>query len=151
MRPTTFADVVFAFVLGFLSAGPDLALPTLPGISWILPASAPISDPGFRVLLTYPESNRGNLPPGQKQIYDSTAIPAYLDAHCVKDAKNAPEWRLWPDTETPKEDQPIWQKLMKLANGKGAMVIISDGRRGTIQPWPADEAAMLALLKKYGG
>ncbi len=112
---------------------------------------APIPDPGFRALLTFNEPNRSAMTAGQKQIFDSTAIPAYLDAHCVKDKTNTPEWRLWSDATTPKDDQPIWQKLMAIARGKGQWVVVGDGRSGTSEAWPADEAAMLTLLQKHGG
>jgi hypothetical protein len=134
--------IAFALWLAF-------AAPQMQGCS--IGGGAPISDTGFRALLTYDEANRSSLSPGQKQIYDSIAIPAYLDAHCVKDKTNTPEWRLWSDAETPKDDQPIWQKLMAIAKGKKQWVVVGDGRSGTSQEWPADEAAMLALLKKFEG
>lgn len=114
---------------------------------------APISDEGFRVLLTFKEQDRGSLPPGQKGILESSDLRAWLTQHCAKSPDGVPEWRVWPDAATPGSDQPIWQKMMQVAQrdskGSGQWMVVSNGKTGVSAPWPADEAALMTVLQKY--
>lgn len=111
---------------------------------------SPIADPGLRVLITYPEATRDTLPAGQRAILDNSELRGWLDAHCVKTG-GVPEWRIAPDNEIFGADQPIWQKLMALARGKGAWLLVSTGKSGVNEPLPADLSALQAILNRYGG
>lgn len=113
--------------------------------------TAPIPDVGFRVLITYPDATRDQLPAAQKTMLASTTLRAYLDTHCVKDTNGIPEWRIWSDDQNPANESAIWQKLMPLAKGKGLWVVAGDGTHGVNQAAPADEATLIALLASAGG
>lgn len=109
--------------------------------------TAPISDPGFRALITYPEAMRDQLPIGQKQMLTSTDLRAWLDANCVKNAAGKEEWRIWPDDADPKNEGDVWKRLMPLAKGKGMWVVAGNGKQGVNQKAPEDAAAMIKLLE----
>ena len=108
--------------------------------------TAPIPDPGLRVLITYPEATRDSLPAGQKALLQSSTIRAYLDQNCVKDENGTPEKRIWKDDADPKNESVIWQKLMAIAKGKGAWVVAGNGKQGVNQALPADEQSLIKLL-----
>jgi hypothetical protein len=110
---------------------------------------SPISDPGFRVLFTFPELTRTQMGDGQKAIWFSQAIRTYMTEKCVK-VNGIPEWRFWADTENPINATPTLRKMFALVKGQPGMVVISNGTTGTIQPWPENDEEALALLKKYG-
>lgn len=112
---------------------------------------APIRDAGLRVLITYDEANRGNLPTGQKRILDSTALRAWLDAHCTTADKGGHGWRIWPDSADASNDDPVMAKLLAVAKDKNEWLVVSDGNRGTSQALPPDEPALMTVLEPYGG
>lgn len=111
---------------------------------------SPITDAGLRVLITFDETSRGNLPVGQKRILDSTDLRAWLDAKCVKTSDGRPEWRLWPD-DTAAADSPTMGKLLDIARGKDQWLVIADGTRGTSEALPPTLEDLTAKLETYGG
>lgn len=110
---------------------------------------SPIPESGFRVLITYDNASKGSLPRDQLAILDSTDLRAWLDAHCIKDAQNAPEWRIWASEMQVNPDQPIWQKLIGLPRKSEPWITISTGKTGFSGPLPANEAETIKLLEKY--
>jgi len=124
---------------------------SLPDVPWPIPTTntSPIPDEGLRVLITYDEANRGNLPAGQKHIIEDTALRAWLDQHCVKNAKGVPEWRIWPDSTVTTET--VLAKLMAIAKDKNEWLVVADGKRGLNEPLPADLETLNAKLTTFGG
>lgn len=107
---------------------------------------SPIPEAGMRVLVTFPEATRDQLPAGQKALLQSPTLRDYLDANCVKDG-----WRIWKDDTDPKNESEVWQKLMGFAKGKGGWVVAGNGKRGVNQALPADEKALTGLLDPLRG
>lgn len=136
--------LLFAGLLLYLVAGQQQGC-TLPEAN-----TAPIPDPGLRVLVTFPEATRDALPAGQRALIQSPTLRAYLDQHCVKDDAGVPEARIWKDDTDPKNESVVWQKLMALAKGKGTWVVAGNGKRGVNQALPADESSLIKLLDPLG-
>ncbi len=111
---------------------------------------SPIPDAGMRVLVTFPEATRDQLPAGQKALLQSPAFRDYLDKNCVKEDAGA-GWRIWNDDTDPKNESATWQKLMGIAKGKGAWVVAGNGKRGVNKPLPADEKSLTAILDPLRG
>lgn len=105
----------------------------------------PFGMPGFRVMIVY-ESRMG-VP---KSI--SPAVRNYLDTKCIKDAATGIPQRLTVDQNAsfgPGTD--VWQAAMKRGQKSIPWIVIGNEATGYEGPLPADENALLELLKKYGG
>ena len=88
MRPVTVVDLVFAFVLGFLSAGPNLTLPDIGLPTWVLPVggeTAPFTASVPCVLNVY-----DSTPSAVKDL--DTAHPGIADIFASDAAGSAHEW-----------------------------------------------------------
>jgi hypothetical protein len=112
------------------------------------PKPDPQPTPGkLTVLLLYEDREKPRYPIGQQQAIDSTAIRAYLDTHCDKEADGTPAYRIWDDDVNATNDSK-WQALLAAAprNNKPWLII-----NGVGMDLPATEEATLELLKKYGG
>lgn len=117
--------------------------------------SAPIPSSGFAVLVLEETADRTKLPPEQAALFTDTNIRAYLNTHCIKgpDGKT-PEFRFFDKDADVSHESALWQSAMtqaKAANLPTPTIAISTGKSGVIQALPANEADMLALLKKWGG
>lgn len=91
---------------------------------------------------------------GQLDVLSSTAVRAYLNAHCGKDADGRPAWRSWPIDVDPKGESETWQKAWeatKATLGPLPQVVIFRGNKGEALPMPDSEDGLLDLLKKHGG
>lgn len=118
------------------------------------PEPAPMPSDGFRVLFVYetnPTSPEAILPKEQQAALFSPAVAAYLDAKCPKGLNGTPEWRRYDQHQDVSKDGKVWQEAMKLPRNVIPWVVISDGKQGYSGPLPENEAALLALLKRYGG
>ena len=130
---------------------------TLIGVALLLMAdggvggSSPIPDVGTRVLITYNEPTRDQLPQAQKDILVSREIRDRLDAICVKNSAGDPEYRIVPATARFGTDQPIWQRMMAVPRAKPEWLVVADGRRGVSTELPPDETALLKVLAPFGG
>ncbi len=120
------------------------------------PDPPPIPDAGFRVLIVEETAERGKLTRDQQTILTSTEVRAYLNSHCAKgpDGKT-PEFRIFDKDTDVSHESAVWQKAMADAKATPGFVvpwlIVSDGKKGSDGPLPANVADMLAELKKYGG
>lgn len=116
------------------------------------PSPAPIPVAGFRVLIVYETAELSKLPPEQLVALNSQEVRQYLQAHCVlgPDGKTR-EWRLWDKDVNTSGESPLWQAAMQRPRQSVPWIILSDGKTGFEGPLPSDTAALLALLKKYGG
>ena len=106
---------------------------------------------GFRVLMVNESSAK--MTKEEVAIWDSTAIITYLNQKCTKDG-GRPAWRKWDRDIDPAKDLEVWQKLWAATKPQltklPAIVIVND-LKGEVFQFPDTEAAMLDLLKKYGG
>ncbi len=115
--------------------------------------SAPIKEPGFRVLIVAEPSSPEftALPEARKAIFTSTIIREYTNRKCVKDEKGRPEFRvLDPDQEVEGLSE-IWKKALARERKSLPWIVVSNGRSGFEGPLPASVEEALVLLKKYGG
>lgn len=115
---------------------------------------APIPDAGYRVLILYESAD--TLPAQQSSILTAAPIRDYFDANCIKgpDGKT-PEARIWDWDVDTSSVSDLWRKAVEKAktkaDGKAPLILISNGKTGTIEPLPANVAATLELLKKWRG
>ncbi len=119
------------------------------------PEPAPIPVEGFRVLIVYennPSEAAAVLTKEQRGAMSSQAVRSYLDSKCAKgkDGKT-PEWRMWDQHVDATNETDVWKDAMKMPRNVLPWIVISDGKAGFSGPLPANEAELLALLKKYGG
>ena len=119
---------------------PDPPTPTPDG-------EAPIPEPGFRVLMIYESSKLQDLP---TYVYDQD-LRDYLTTHCVRGPSNVAEWRMVDPQVVTAPDSAIWAKALGRKRDSLPWVLISDGKHGYEGPLPKDKAAMMDLLRKYGG
>lgn len=128
---------------------PTVNLPSFPS----RPAPAPIPAKGLHVLMLVDTSK--SLPADQQLALTSGDVRAYLNATCPVGADGQTrEWRLWDASVNATNESPLWQDALARAKGKPLpWVIVSnpDKGGGFEGPLPANSAALLDLLKKYGG
>ncbi|MDE2095684.1 MAG: hypothetical protein KGL39_00375 [Patescibacteria group bacterium] len=130
---------------------PVIPIPT-PGPGPTPPAPAPIPTAGLRVLIVYDTTNVSKLPASQQEILTDGNLRSYLNSHCVKGADGkTPEWRIFDQKTDVSNESPIWQAAMQRSRGLLPTLLISTGKSGYEGPLPADGAATLALVTKYGG
>lgn len=110
----------------------------------------PFKCTGNTVLLTYDEANKSNLPRSQMAMIDSPTLRAYLKEKCVKNAAGVPQWRIWPSSTDPKNDDPVWAGA-KASCKEANYLTVSNGKTGTAVKLPASEAEAMVILKKYLG
>jgi hypothetical protein len=123
------------------------------------PGPAPIAVDGFSVLILYESKTKSKLPRGQLAAIDGGVVRDYLQAHCAIDP-DVPTWkafRIWdPDVATGGVGK-VWVDALAKgkadAAGKLPWLVVSNPKKGggVSVPLPADEAATLEILKKYGG
>lgn len=121
----------------------------------VVPNVNPVVATGFRVIFVSDE--KANMPPAQLAVLYSPFIKTYLDQKCAKSTAGLPEWRRWHLTTefgvTTKES-PTMVALFNVAKSLLTalpMVIISMDGKWNVYPLPANDAALQALLKQFGG
>jgi hypothetical protein len=121
------------------------------------PTPIPPQPAGFRVLILEETAERGKLPASQVTALTSTQARAYMNAKTPKgpDGKT-PEWRMLDDDHVDVSFlAENWKKALELARkdsaGKLPWIVVSNGSAGESRPFPATEAELLELLRKYGG
>jgi hypothetical protein len=120
---------------------------------------APIKEAGFRVLILEEIADRSKLPRPQNAAINSTVMRGYMNGKCVKGADGkTPEWRDWDDDFTAEQlanESQLWRDAYARAKqdsaGKLPWLLVSNGKTGASVPFPATEAEVMTLLKKYGG
>ena len=150
-RNLTFLTVVvllalaFANSQGYLSGILSLSHPPIPG-------------DGFRVLILEQTSDRHKLP--AKQVTAMLSHKPYLNAKCAK-VDDTPEWRMVDVDSDMEFASDLWTQAHAKAKSDSGFdesgkldapwLIVSNGRAGTSQPFPADADTYLEILQKYGG
>lgn len=111
----------------------------------------PVPGEGFRFLGVRDDLTFHQLPRPQQLLWRTRSIESYLEA------KKA-EFRWLDDDYQPEVIKlaggvwPAWYaKAIEDSKGVRPWIIVSNGRSGVSRECPADEAALLALLKQYGG
>jgi len=115
-------------------------------------APAPISAPGFRVLIVEEAQNRALLPPGQRLIITSvapTGVRAFCEANCVfgPDGKTK-EYRIYDQNAPMAKESTLWQDAMKRPRTSVPWLIVSNGTIGFEGPLPKTIDETLVILKK---
>lgn len=114
----------------------------------------PFPSDGFRVLILEETEDRASLPLSQSTILFSPIIRDYLINNTARDAKGYPGYRIWDDDFTNLQyEQQVWKDAYEAAkrDSQGTLpwIVISDGKRGTSQPLPANVDETLALLRQF--
>lgn len=129
---------------------PDVS-PRPPG-----PKPAPVIGESFTVLILEDRETNRDLPKSQRDALSSSGVLEYLDRKCAK-VDGHPEWRKWDDNLKPEnisEDEPWkarYQQAYSDSNGRRPWLYASNGKAAISIPFPADESALMAELKKLGG
>ena len=116
------------------------------------PSPVPIPVAGFRALIVYETADLAKLPSAQRAVLTSAEVRGYLNDHCTPgpDGKTK-EWRVLDKDADAGGEPALWQAALKRDRKSLPWLIVSDGKTGFEGPLPADTAATLALLRKYGG
>lgn len=115
------------------------------------PDPLPPAPTGFRVLFIRETADA--LTSAQTAAWSSGAVKDYLDAKCVKD-NGHPSWRKW-DKDIDVTNAPA--ELRQLFNdsrpkwGPLPVVVVAVNNVAKVEAFPANEAALLNLLRKYAG
>lgn len=128
------------------------------------PPDPPPQPDKISVLIVEDSDARSQLPPGQHDAMFAADVRSYLDRVCAKSPDNHPEWRVWDvddaSTHTSERMRNAWAAFKALDADKSTpgiqkpalpVVLISDGVKGTAESVPTSKAAMLTLLKRWGG
>ena len=115
------------------------------------PPDPPKPITGLRVIFVAESSS--NMTKEQLNIWNSTRIADYLNRKTVK-TDGRPGWRKWdPDINVSNETE-TWKQIWAATKGSlGALpaLVIVDGVKGEVFPWPPTEQEALDFLKKKGG
>jgi len=116
------------------------------------PVNPPVPVSSFRVIFVV-DSGAAGMTPQQVSIANSVPVRQWLDANCSKDGTYT-GWRVYAKTTDATNELPamkaVWTAaLPKIADNKCIVIQVND--KITIEPYPADAPAALALLKKYKG
>jgi hypothetical protein len=136
---------LLAFFVG--KPGPTPPVPPEP----VPPDPLPPAPTGFRVLFIRETADA--LTAAQAAAWSSGAVKDYLDAKCVKD-NGHPSWRKW-DKDIDVTNAPA--ELRQLFNdsrpkwGPLPVVVVAVNQVAKVEAFPANEAALLNLLRKYAG
>lgn len=109
---------------------------------------APIPHPGFRVMIVEETEDRDNLPVEQMRALTSMIWREYCETHCVK-VDGVAEYRVFEANHDLSQESELWQAAFARPRESLPWILISNGKTGTEQPYPADLEAKMALLKQY--
>jgi len=119
------------------------------------PGPAPVPGAGLHVLIVYDSAKQSSMPAAQLSIISSTApgsVRDYMTKKCAQVAGKA-DWAIWPDggDASSYPSAPLKAMYGRPRQQLPWLVISKDGSSGYEGPLPADPAATLAILQKYGG
>ena len=150
-RNLTLLSVIVLLILAFLNSQGYLS-----GVLQI--GSPPIPGDGFRMLILEETSDRHKLP--AKQLTAMLSHKSYLNEKCAS-IEGTPEWRMIDVDADMEFASDLWKQAVDIAkedSGYNAThtlaapwLIVSNGRSGTSEPFPADADTYLEILQKYGG
>lgn len=116
------------------------------------PSGPVIGIDGVSVLLIYENDDRPKYSKEWNGILLSSTLYAYLDSVCAKHPDGKTQaWRMWDKDDAAKygsQDSKAFDDAQKRPRTTVPWAIISS-RNGSYEgPWPADEDALIALIKK---
>lgn len=153
--PSQLIVVVVAWVLCFGAPQlPDLAVPNWIGRVISIGEPSPFAEPGVHVLITYDNKSEEALPKAQHAALNSVALREWLIANCAKTPTGGQGWQIVDKLLKFPADMAMWQPLMDKPRPSEPWLYVGDGKRGNGvdgQPFPADEAALMAILQTYAG
>lgn len=141
--PDRLTSQVFAIEDG---PGPNPPDPPVP------PGPVPPPADGLHVLIVYDSLTLSKLTFSQQGILSAGSLRDYLDAKCPAgpDGKTK-EYRIWDQSVDTTNVAKYWQDTMKLPRASVPWIYISNSKTSFSGPLPADTAATLELIQKYGG
>ncbi|MES2788144.1 MAG: hypothetical protein V4719_00885 [Planctomycetota bacterium] len=123
----------------------------------VVPIVAPIVTAPIRVVIVKDNATANRLPSAQLAALNSSNLRNYCQSHC----------QLGPDGRTPEFRTYTWDADLRMQsqgirdafndavlNGKSSGVpwlVVNNGTTGYSGPFPATDADLMAVLKKYGG
>lgn len=100
---------------------------------------------GLHVLIVYESQN------GMPKSLNGE-VRSYLDSHCAVDPKTKNPQRLFADQNVKfAADADMWKKAMQRGQKELPWIVIGSDKGNFEGPLPGSPAAVLDLLKKYGG
>ena len=113
------------------------------------PDSAPIKEPGFRVMIIFEKSKSTELPLNQQTIIFGKTTRDWLKENCVK-VDGEPDLRIYDPDDDLSGDKSYWREAIKLPRTKLPWVIVSNpGKGGFSGPLPDTKEEFLTLVNKY--
>lgn len=109
------------------------------------PPKPPLPGPGLKVVVIEERADRPKLPPAQARIFGSAAVRTYLNNRAPK------SYRFFDQDDKPGADDPLGSAAMARPRTSVPWIIIANESTGFEGKLPADEDAVLELLKKFGG
>lgn len=117
---------------------------------------APPADPGpfagkegLRLLVVY-ETGKVLSPKHQSALFGKD-VQEYLARKCPKGVNSWPEFRMWDPDVDPQGHGEHWTKALAVPRTKLPFYVVGNGTSWEKGEVPADPAAFLTILKKYGG
>jgi hypothetical protein len=128
--------------------GPTPVPPTPPTPPVPPPTPAPISEPGFRVLIVYEAADMPTYPIETQMILTGVDIRDFLKANCVAEDKH-PGFRIYDKDVNLGGELEVWKQAMTRERSAVPWVLISNGTTGFEGPLPKTPSEFLELCKKY--
>lgn len=146
-------SAIFAVTVGQPTPPQPLPPPPGPSPNPTPPTPNPPSpQPGLRVLIVEESSQRSSLPRPQLAAMFSPQAASYLNAKCAAGPSGTPDWRRWDDDIDATNAGPLFREMLAAPRQSLPWIVIR-GDAGIVHsgPFPATEADLLALLRRYGG
>lgn len=129
--------------------GPNPPGPTPPEPT---PSPSPFPGDGLRVLIVFEKSELGKIPPAQLNAVYSENVRNYMETHCAMGENGkTKDYRYYDQNDDPKNDSKVFRDAMARPRKSVPWIVIGNGKAGEEVPLPSTEAALMDLLKKYGG
>ncbi len=137
---------------GTIAAALDFSVqptpPPVPPPVPVPPVPVPPVPTALKVLVVYETAELPKMKPAQTAIILSAEVRKYLATHTAKEGE-VPTFRFLDKDDPMDRESALWQRLMGQAKGKALPWLIIDGAYDG--PLPESEAAILDLLRKWGG
>lgn len=140
---------VVAFFAGRASDGIDIPKPGPAPIVDPTPNPVPVPGDGLFVMVVREATDGPGMTPAQLSAIESGEFARYLKA------KNA-RWRKFDRDVPPDLESPLWrdawEKYVKPRPKEAfPLLIVSNGKAGSVDKLPPDLPGLMAAVKKYGG
>lgn len=110
--------------------------------------TAPIKEPGLRVLIVYESKDLPKMPASQQAVLFDKDVREFLGQSCVK-AANVPEWRIVDQNVQVYGEQQVWKDALARPRKSLPWVLISNGKSGYEGELPKTKAEFIELVRRY--